>query len=231
MSLTTILIVEDEELTQSVLKNLLVTHGYRVLLAKDGNEMNHCLKQNSVDLVLMDINLPGENGLELGKSILQTPSLGLIFITGRTSDVDKLAGLELGADDYITKPFNPKELLARIKNLLTRLRSKPSDSESSIVKFNNWRLDIHARQLTAPNGNVIPIPRGEFRALNLLIKNAGEIVTRPQLIKAMTGRELKENDRTVDVTIRRLRKHFEQVDGANFIKTIHGEGYRFIVEQ
>ena len=197
--------------------------------AVDGDSMERALKSNIINLVILDINLPGKNGLLLARELTRNNNLGLIFLTGRDSDIDKVLGLEIGADDYLTKPFNPRELTIRARNILNRMSSSQSEGNNAIVSFNQWSLDGNSRKITTPDNTVISIPRGEYRALRLLIANAGKIVTRQQLIKEMTGRDLRENDRTVDVTIRRLRKHFESVENAQeLINTIHGEGYRFI---
>jgi two-component system aerobic respiration control protein ArcA len=187
------------------------------------------LKQNNINLVIMDINLPGKNGLLLARELTVNKDLGLIFLTGRDSDIDKILGLEIGADDYLTKPFNPRELTIRARNILSRIGQTASEPVQSIVSFNQWSLDGNSRQMTSPEGKIIAIPRGEYRALSLLIKNAGKIISRQELIKEMTGRDLRSNDRTVDVTIRRLRKHFElNTNTPELINTIHGEGYRFV---
>ena len=226
-----ILIVEDEDVTRFNLRNLFEAEGYDVSEAIDGDSMDVQLNSHDINLVIMDINLPGKNGLLLARELTNNREMGLIFLTGRDSDIDKILGLEIGADDYLTKPFNPRELTIRARNILNRLNQGKTDSESesAIIHFNNWVLDGNSRKMTAPNGAIIPIPRGEYRALKLLIDNTGQIVSRQQLIKEMTGRELRSNDRTVDVTIRRLRKHFESDEQTpELINTIHGEGYRFI---
>lgn len=199
--------------------------------AINGEVMEQQLQNNAINLVIMDINLPGKNGLLLARELTSNPELGLIFLTGRDSDIDKILGLEIGADDYLTKPFNPRELTIRARNILSRISHSKPEPIDAIINFNQWALDGNARKLTSPAGEIISIPRGEYRALKLLIDNAGKIVTRQQLIKEMTGRDLRSNDRTVDVTIRRLRKHFESVDDSiELINTIHGEGYRFVGE-
>lgn len=226
-----ILIVEDEDVTRFSLRNLFEAEGYQVFEAVDGETMNVMLMQHAINLVIMDINLPGKNGLSLGRELAGNKNLGLIFLTGRDSDIDKILGLEIGADDYLTKPFNPRELTIRARNILSRIGQNviENETEPTIVKFNNWILDSNSREMISPTGDILAIPRGEYRALRLLIKNAGLIVTRQQLIKEMTGRDLRNNDRTVDVTIRRLRKHFESNPNTpELINTIHGEGYRFI---
>ncbi|MBL4764363.1 MAG: two-component system response regulator ArcA [Colwellia sp.] len=226
-----ILIVEDEDVTRFSLRNLFEAEGYQVFEAIDGDTMSRILTQHTINLVIMDINLPGKNGLLLGRELAKNKNLGLIFLTGRDSDIDKILGLEIGADDYLTKPFNPRELTIRARNILSRIGQshKQNETEQAIVKFNQWTLNANSREMVSPNGDILAIPRGEYRALRLLIKNAGQIVTRQELIKEMTGRDLRSNDRTVDVTIRRLRKHFESnPDTPELINTIHGEGYRFV---
>jgi len=226
-----ILIVEDEDVTRFNLRNLFEAEGYLVSEATDGESMDSQLQKNQINLVIMDINLPGKNGLLLARELKNNQDLGLIFLTGRDSDIDKILGLEIGADDYLTKPFNPRELTIRARNILSRINQGKTEGENPITKFNGWTLDGNSRKMTSPSGDEFAIPRGEYRALKLLIANAGQIVTRQQLIKEMTGRDLRSNDRTVDVTIRRLRKHFESVDDTpELINTIHGEGYRFVGE-
>lgn len=226
-----VLIVEDEDVTRFSLRNLFEAEGYQVFEAVDGETMSIMLMQHAINLVIMDINLPGKNGLSLGRELASNKNLGLIFLTGRDSDIDKILGLEIGADDYLTKPFNPRELTIRARNILSRIGQNVTEDETkeTIIKFNQWTLDSNSREMISPNGDVLAIPRGEYRALRLLIKNSGQIVTRQELIKEMTGRDLRSNDRTVDVTIRRLRKHFESnPDTPELINTIHGEGYRFV---
>ncbi|PKI13099.1 two-component system response regulator ArcA [Colwellia sp. 12G3] len=224
-----ILVVEDEDVTRFNLRNLFEAEGYEVFEAVDGNSMAEQLRLHTISLVIMDINLPGKNGLLLARELTANKDMGLIFLTGRDSDIDKILGLEIGADDYLTKPFNPRELTIRARNILSRIGQTSAEPEQSIVSFNQWTLDGNSRQMTSPEGEIIAIPRGEYRALSLLIKNSGKIISRQELIKEMTGRDLRSNDRTVDVTIRRLRKHFElNQNTPELINTIHGEGYRFV---
>lgn len=224
-----ILIVEDEVVTRTTLKSLFEAEGYNVIEAENGEQMQLHFEQNTINLVIMDINLPGKNGLMLARELQDQKNIGLIFLTGRDNDVDRILGLEIGADDYMTKPFNPRELTIRARNLLSRVINTSEDEDlPSKVKFNNWVLDGDSRCLISPNGREFRLPRSEFRALHLFLRHPGKILTRELLIKEMTGRELRSNDRTVDVTIRRIRKHFESVPGdEELITTIHGEGYRF----
>ncbi|NUY57151.1 DNA-binding response regulator [Salinivibrio sp. MA427] len=230
-----ILIVEDEQVTRNTLKSIFEAEGYNVFEASDGDEMHQILSNHHVHLVIMDINLPGKNGLLLARELREQGDMALMFLTGRDNEVDKILGLEIGADDYITKPFNPRELTIRARNLLTRALSSVNGSEEKrnvdVYTFNGWTLDINSRSLINPEGETFKLPRSEFRALLHFCENPGKIQTRAELLKKMTGRDLKPHDRTVDVTIRRIRKHFEShSDTPEIIATIHGEGYRFCGE-
>ncbi len=227
-----ILIVEDEQVTRNTLKSIFEAEGYTVFEASNGEEMHHILSEKAINLVIMDINLPGKNGLLLARELREQADVALMFLTGRDNEVDKILGLEIGADDYITKPFNPRELTIRARNLLSRAMTSNTIHEEKrnveSYRFNGWELDINSRSLINPNGDSYKLPRSEFRALLHFCENPGKIQTRADLLKKMTGRELKPHDRTVDVTIRRIRKHFESVSGTpEIIATIHGEGYRF----
>ncbi|OOH91432.1 two-component system response regulator ArcA [Pasteurellaceae bacterium 15-036681] len=231
-----ILIVEDEAVTRNTLKSVFEAEGYDVFEAVDGSEMNAVLENKEIHLVIMDINLPGKNGLMLARELRETTDMALIFLTGRDNEVDKILGLEIGADDYITKPFNPRELTIRARNLLQRTMAEKEntvkDSEhTDSYRFNGWELDVNSRSLINPEGEATKLPRSEFRALQHFCENPGKIQTREELLMRMTGRELKPHDRTVDVTIRRIRKHFEDHPNTpEIIVTIHGEGYRFCGE-
>ncbi|EFM95227.1 Aerobic respiration control protein arcA [Actinobacillus pleuropneumoniae serovar 9 str. CVJ13261] len=230
------MIVEDELVTRNTLKSIFEAEGYEVFEATDGTEMNAILAQQEINLVIMDINLPGKNGLMLARELRENTKIALMFLTGRDNEVDKILGLEIGADDYITKPFNPRELTIRARNLLHRTMNEKEKTTKDIVqtdsyRFNGWELDVNSRSLITPEGVVNKLPRSEFRALLHFCENPGKIQTREDLLLKMTGRELKPHDRTVDVTIRRIRKHFEDHPNTpEIIVTIHGEGYRFCGE-
>ena len=233
MATPQILIVEDETVTRNTLKSIFEAEGYDVYQAVDGTQMHRILADQPIDLVIMDINLPGKNGLMLARELRENANTALMFLTGRDNEVDKILGLEIGADDYITKPFNPRELAIRTRNLLQRTmtESVKADTNVEYYRFNGWTLDINKRSLINPEGEEFKLPRSEFRAMLHFCENPGKIQTREDLLKKMTGRELKPQDRTVDVTIRRIRKHFEDhPDSPEIIATIHGEGYRFCGE-
>lgn len=229
-----VLIVEDEAITRNTLKSIFEAEGYEVFEASDGTQMHSILSSQKINLVLMDINLPGKNGLMLARELRENTDTALIFLTGRDNEVDKILGLEIGGDDYITKPFNPRELTIRARNLLQRTMAEAQKApvkEVEQYRFNGWTLDLDSRTLINPEGHEYKLPRSEFRAMLHFCENPGKIQTREELLRKMTGRELKPQDRTVDVTIRRIRKHFEDHHGTpEIISTIHGEGYRFCGE-
>lgn len=170
MKIPQILIVEDELVTRNMLKSIFEGEGYQVFQASNGEEMHSVLSTNEINLVLMDINLPGKNGLILAREIRENMKLPLMFLTGRDNEIDKILGLEIGADDYITKPFNPRELTIRARNLLQRtMIDKENDvvkeqSEIESYRFNGWILDINSHSLISPEGEVNKLPRSEFRS-------------------------------------------------------------------
>lgn len=227
-----ILIVEDELVTRKALKRIFEAEGYVVHEATDGEQMHHILSGNQINLVIMDINLPGKNGLLLARELREQADVALIFLTGSDNEIDKMLGLEIGADHYITKPCNLRELTIRTRNLLSRtMKLGTVNEESKIIEgytFNGWKLDINSRSLISPTEKHYKLPRSEFRALLHFCENPGKIQSRDELLQKMTGRELKAHDRTVDVTIRRIRKYFESISSTpKIIVTVHGEGYRF----
>ena len=231
----TILLVDGDLGVRNLVSDLFVREGYSVLTSDDGKGVEDIVSTQNVGLVIMDINLSDANGLLLAKDIKQSnPNIAIIFLTSSSKEVDKILALEYGADHFMTKPFSVRELTIRVRNLFSRINCK---SQESLVgnhqfldsySFNNWTLDVNSRSLIAPDSNSYRLAKSEFRALVFLIKNQGKIMTRSDLLHQMTGRVLKEKDRTVDVTIRRIRKHFESHTGTpEIIATIHGEGYRF----
>lgn len=226
-----ILIVEDEIITRHTLKSIFEAEGYVVLEACNGNEMSGYLNNEKIDLVIMDINLPHKNGLILARELREKFDTALIFLTGRDNEVDKILGLEIGADDYLTKPFNSRELTIRARNLLQRtmdINHIMNIGNTSIYSFHGWKLDVNKRMLINPDGKEFKLPRSEFRAMIHFCENPNKVQSREVLLYKMTGRELKPTDRTVDVIIRRLRKYFESYgDTPEIIATIHGEGYSF----
>ena len=227
---THVLIVEDDAVARTKLAGYLETAGHRVSEAVDGRGLRHVMLSDPVDLVLLDINLPGEDGLDLTRFIRANSDVGIILVTGRTDDVDRIVGLEIGADDYITKPFNPRELLARVKTLLRRTTARtPSVAESKT--FAGWRFDPRSRRLVSPAGDKVALTRAEFELLNALIAHPGTVLTRERLLGCITHRSWDPGDRTVDVLVRRLRQKLEvDPQSPDLIITVHGEGYMFAAE-
>lgn len=229
-----LLIVEDEVITRQTLTRLFQNENYEVFDAADGKQMENIMAQQEIDIIILDINLPGKNGLELAESLRENKNIGLIFVTGRDSDEDRLLALELGADDFLVKPYNPRELTIRARNLARRIEQISSPREFTVegskqFHFNGWILDSDSRCLHSPLDKVFRLPKSEYRALELFLTQPGKIHDRETLVRKMLDRELRSNDRTVDVAIRRIRRHFESdPETPNLITTIHGEGYRFV---
>jgi two-component system torCAD operon response regulator TorR len=225
-----VLIVEDEEVTRAKLAGYLEVAGHRVLEATDGQEMWAVLEREPVDLVLLDINMPGEDGIDLTRQLRGRSDIGIILVTGRVEEVDRIVGLEIGADDYITKPFNPRELLARVKNLLRRSAGglRPDDPER---RFAGWRFNVNTRKLVSPSGERVPLTRAEYELLLALVEHPGVVMVRERLLDCVTHRNWDPSDRTIDVLISRLRQKIEtDPKHPEMIVTAHGEGYIFAVE-
>ena len=222
-----LLIVEDDELTLSKMKAYFEAEGYRVLTASNGHNMRKQLTSRSVDLVLLDINLPDDDGLSIARELRSNSNMGIILVTGRDSDVDRIIGLEIGADDYVTKPFNFRELLARVRGLLRRSEPHTVPNDSYKV-FAGWKLNPLRRTLTSPAGQETEMTRAELDLIHAFTDHPGQTLSRERLMNFITHRSWNPNDRTVDVLIRRLRQKMEDNPRKpTLIKTIHGEGYMF----
>ncbi len=223
----TLLVVEDDEATREKMAAYFEKEGYRVLTATTASECNHQMGRNNVDLVILDINLPEGDGLTLAREIRAKLDIGIIFVSGRSEDVDRIIGLEIGADDYMVKPYNPRELLARVKGLLRRTLSGQSKPKA-VREFSGWQLDMLRRVLIAADGRIFELTRAELELLDIFTKFPGTMLSRDRLMYKVTHRAWNPGDRTIDVLIRRLRLKLE-LDPAKptIIKTVHGEGYMF----
>ncbi|MEM7222755.1 MAG: two-component system response regulator TorR [Pseudomonadota bacterium] len=225
-----VLVVEDDRVSRARLAGYLEAAGYRVSEADDGKEMHKVLAEHPVDLMLLDINLPGEDGLDLTRQIRSQSDIGVILVTGRTDDVDRIVGLEVGADDYITKPFNSRELLVRVKNLLRRTAGT-QHTESRAVAFSGWHFDIRKRRLISPQGERVAMTRAEYELLSAFLRRPGQVLSRDRLLSAITHRTWDPSDRTIDVLVRRLRQKLERdPKEPELILTAHGEGYVFAAD-
>ncbi len=227
-----ILIVEDDLASRSLLVSYFENAGYRVSEADNADHLGERIERDSVDLVLLDISLPGKDGLTVTRELRANSSVGIILVTSKGDEIDRIVGLELGADDYVTKPFNPRELLVRAKNLLWRMFSADTagngNSNPSGYSFEGWQLDPHKRQLTSPGGQQERLPEGEFKLLQTLVNHPGQVLSRDQLMDAIHDREWTPNDRSVDVLIGRLRRKLgDNPSNPQLILTAHGAGYMF----
>lgn len=225
-----ILVVEDDPVARATLSSYFQAASYRVSEAEDGEAMWKQLAASPVDLVLLDINLPGEDGFSLLREIRRTSDIAIIMVTGKTDAFDRVLGLELGAHDYVTKPFNARELMARAKNLIRLTRAvRESTSPAAALSFDGWSLDPAARRLTSPSGEDIPLTRGEFDLLAVLVTCAGRVMTRDTLLDHVSHRAGDPYDRTIDVLVGRLRRKIEDnPKEPRRLITVHGIGYMFV---
>jgi len=229
-----ILVVDDDREIRSLVAQLLRKHGFRVTDAPDGREMMQVLENGRFDLVVLDLMLPGEDGLSLCRRVRATSALPIIMLTAMGEETDRIVGLEMGADDYLPKPFNPRELLARIRAVLRRAGGEvPEAAEEggALRRFEGWSLDTAKRELRAPDGTLVPLTAGEYDLLAAIVERPGRVLSRDQLLDLTRGRDAVPFDRSVDVQISRLRRKLE-VDAKEpqIIKTVRGGGYVFACE-
>ncbi|AAZ26999.1 DNA-binding response regulator [Colwellia sp. 75C3] len=231
--MTHILIVDDNPDIRQPLARYLGDHGMRVTSVDGGKAMRETLKNSVIDLILLDIMMPGEDGLSLCRFVQSNLKIPVILLTALTEDTDRVVGLEMGADDYVAKPFNPRVLLAKIKAVLRRSQSFPVQVEqvkSDILIFDDWRLDINQRELINKSDVTIALSAAEYRLLKAFLLRPQAVLTRDQLLDLTHGREAKAFDRSIDNLISRLRRKVE-VDPSSpkLIKTVWGGGYSLSV--
>lgn len=229
-----ILVVDDDREIRDLLGRFLRKHGFRVDAAADGREMQAALAGGRFDLLVLDLMLPGEDGLSLCRRVRAGSDLPIVMLTAIGEDTDRIVGLEMGADDYIAKPFNPRELLARIRAVLRRSQgpapAAPAE-DGRVLRFLGWCLDPGRRNLQAPDGTVVDLTGGEFTLLLALAEHPGRVLTRDQLLDLTRGREAGPFDRSVDVQVSRLRRKLEDdPKRPGIIKTVRGGGYVFAAE-
>ncbi|MDG2278590.1 MAG: response regulator [Pseudomonadales bacterium] len=227
-----ILIVEDEPITREQLVSYFEDEGFRVSSTDSGDEVQNIVKDSDVILVLLDIRLPGKDGLTLTRELRVTSDIGIILVTSKHDQIDRILGLESGADDYVTKPFDPRELLSRARNLIRRVHLQQLQRTSKHTRnFNGWRLDLNKRELTSPEEHPVQLSAGEYQLLLAFMEQAGEVMNRDQLMNRIRNREWFPDDRYIDVLVGQLRKKFgERASNAKIIATIHGTGYLFTPE-
>lgn len=224
----TILIIEDEPVLSRILQSYLEREGYRVLTAARGDTGYDLSLTEKVDLILLDLNLPGMDGMEVARGVLKEKDIPIIMITARVEEVDKLSGLEIGADDYITKPFSPKEVVARVKTVLRRY-SKGTGQEKKLI-VNDLEIDVDAHQVKKGK-QIIELTPSEFEILKLMAENPGRVYTRLQLLDALQGQAYEGYERTIDAHIKNLRAKIERdTKKPRLIKTVFGIGYKLSAE-
>ncbi len=226
-------VLDDETDITLLLANYLAGHGFRVSQVHSGTALMALMASDAPLLVLLDLGLPGEDGFAIARQLREHWRCGLVIVTGRGDAVDKVVGLEVGADDYVTKPFDLRELLARIKAVLRRLAPaepapalKPAAEPSGVLRFDQWRLDPAARRLLDGNGNEVALTTGEFDLLHTLATHPGRVLSRDFLLEHTRGRDAGPFDRTIDVQVGRLRKKLEaDPNNPQIIKSVRGAGY------
>jgi two-component system phosphate regulon response regulator OmpR len=228
-----ILVVDDDAAIREMLAEYLASHGFEVVLAGDGTAMRAQIEAALPDLVLLDLRLPQEDGLSLARYLRERYDIGIIMVTGASGTVDRIVGLEMGADDYVAKPFEPRELLARIKSVLRRLQARPPASAApqaaSRIAFGTCRLDVGSHRLFAPDGAEIPITTMEFELLKLFSEHPGKVLSRDRILTLTKNREWDPYDRSIDIRVARLRRKIEQdPENPQVIRTVRGAGYMFV---
>ncbi len=227
-----VLVVDDDEITRSCLVNYFVAEGYDVREAETAEDAEQQLASERVDLVLLDIRLPRKDGLTLTRELRVKSEVGIILVSGRQDEVERIIGLECGADEYVTKPFNPREILARAKNLIRRVRHAavvaPAIEPAALPLCEGCVLHEDRRQLGHADGSLTALTEGEFQLLRAFLTHPGQTMSRDALLDQIRNREWVPSDRTVDVLVGRLRRKLRD-DAANprIILTVHGAGYRF----
>lgn len=226
-----ILVVDDHRDIRDSLAHYLVGQGYRVATAADARAARRQLPVAAFDLVILDIMMPGEDGLSLCRHLRETTAIPIILLTAVADETDRVIGLEMGADDYVTKPFSPRELLARIRAVLRRASALPTQRDTTneqTVRFDRWIFHVPRQELEDETGLAVALSTGEFRMLLAFVRHPGHVLSREQLLDLTQGRETEVFDRSVDNQVSRLRRKIEH-DSAKpqLIKTVWGGGYRF----
>ena len=231
MGATRILVVDDDPSIRAMLSEYLSEHGYEVALAASGTEMRSELERALPAAVLLDIGLPGEDGLTLARFARERYDVAIIMVTGAGDVVDRVAGLEVGADDYIAKPFDPRELRARLKSVLRRVEARPGKPGGKDARVGVGRcfLDMKSRRLTDAKGAEVPLTAMEFDLLKAFIERPNQVLSRDQLLTLTRNREWEPFDRSIDIRITRLRRKVEDdPDRPRAIRTVRGAGYMFV---
>jgi len=229
-----ILIVDDDREIRELVSSYLKKNGLRVTAVADGRHMRSFLEANSVDLIILDVMMPGDDGLVLSRELRagRHKAVPIVMLTARTDEMDRIIGLEMGADDYLAKPFSARELLARVKAVLRRTRMLPPNLQVSeagqLLSFGQWKLDTTARHLIDSDGTVIALSGAEYRLLRVFIDHPQRVLNRDQLLNLTQGRDAELFDRSIDLLVSRVRQRLgDDAREPTYIKTVRSEGYVF----
>ncbi len=230
-----LLIVDDDREIRDLVSRFFVKHGYRVATAADARAMDGFLAAGGIDLVILDVMLPGKGGLEICRDLRSRSPIPILMLTAMGDETDRIVGLEMGADDYLAKPFNPRELLARVRAVLRRASApaapgRPAGAPKHL-RFAGWSLDLGRRRLEAPDGLIVDLTTGEYELLIAFAERPQRVLTRNQLLDLARGREAAPFDRSIDVQVSRIRRKIEADPKApEMIVTVRGDGYMFTPE-
>ncbi len=226
-----ILVVDDDERLRRTVSNYLRAEGFQILESGSGEQMRKCLASETVDLIILDLMLPDESGLNLARELRARSDVAIIMLTGKVETVDRIVGLEIGADDYVTKPFDHRELLARVRTVLRRApkaRRQTNTVPVSSVRFEGWILDLVTQELNSPDGRVVHLTSHQYQLLASLVTHADRPLSRSEISNLLAGRDWSPLNRSVDVLVAKLRKKIEKDPKApKLIKTVRGVGYKF----
>lgn len=230
-----LLVIDDEEAVRTVLRKCFENESYGVLEAFDPESALNVLSKHPVDLITLDVNLDGQDGLSLARDIRTRSNVPIIMVSGKGELIDTVVGLEVGADDYITKPFELREVLARVKSALRRSRLNsdvatlppPTDTTEKALYFDNFKLSVAARDLIATDGTACELTSAEYNLLSMLVSHPGQVLSRDQIMDDIKGADWNPTDRTIDNQIARLRKKLDSLGISGAIKTVRGVGYKF----
>ena len=233
-----ILVVDDDPDVRAIVERCLSGAGYTVTLCADGRSFTESLEQGGIDLVIVDLMLPDADGLMLTRGLKERSDIGVVILSGRGDTTERIIGLEIGADDYVAKPFEPRELLARVRSVLRRVNNvaakpetappAPADSDARAYSFDGWRLDTSGMTLTSPDGATVPLSSGEFKLLRAFVEHPNRVLSRDQILDWTHDRDSPAFDRAVDIVVGRVRKKIEpDARQPRYIKTIRNAGYMF----
>lgn len=229
-----ILVVDDNREIRDLLARFLAKHEFRVSTAEDGKAMRRVLEKSRIDLLILDLMLPGEDGLTLCRELRVRSNIPIVMLTAMGEETDRIVGLEMGADDYVPKPFNPRELLARVKAVLRRAQALPEPGkapEQTVLCFAGWTFDMARREIVSEDGVAVPLSTGEFDLLATFVAHPRHVLSRDQLLDLTRGREAAPFDRSIDTQVSRLRRKVEKdAKDPQIIKTVWGGGYVFTPE-